>query len=127
MYLRMVGWGSLIVSEMAPKTDHPEIVSRPENPSRFKVLLGSFATVLLAELGDKTQITTLLMTSSSSQPWVVFGGAALALIATSFLGVFVGQWLSQRLDPRRIEVISGLIFLVVALWLTLDILQVWQS
>jgi putative Ca2+/H+ antiporter (TMEM165/GDT1 family) len=112
---------------MAPKTDHPEIVGRPENPSRFKVLLGSFTTVLLAELGDKTQITTLLMTSSSSQPWVVFGGATLALIATSFLGVFVGQWLSQRLDPRRMEVISGLIFLLVALWLTLDILQVWQS
>jgi putative Ca2+/H+ antiporter (TMEM165/GDT1 family) len=51
----------------------------------------------------------------------------LALIATSFLGVFVGQWLSQRLDPRRIEIISGLIFLVVALWLSWDILQGWQA
>ena len=112
---------------MIPETEHPETVSQPIHPARLKIFLGSFSTVLLAELGDKTQITTLLMTGSSQQPWVIFGGAALALIATSFLGVFVGQWLSQRLDPRRIEIISGLIFLVVALWLVWDIFQGWQA
>ncbi|APB33251.1 Putative membrane protein [Gloeomargarita lithophora Alchichica-D10] len=109
---------------MTPKTDHLTTSNPPAGSSQLKIFLGSFTTVLLAELGDKTQITTLLMTSSSHQPWVVFSGSALALIVTSFLGVFLGQWLSQRLDPRRIEVISGLIFLLVALWLLLDIFQV---
>ncbi|MCS7030595.1 MAG: TMEM165/GDT1 family protein [Gloeomargarita sp. SKYG116] len=88
--------------------------------SRLKIALGSFGTVLLAELGDKTQVTTLLMTSSSHQPGVVFVGAALALLATSCLGVLVGHWLSQWLDPRRVEVVSGAFFLAVALWLGWD-------
>ncbi|MEN9216299.1 MAG: TMEM165/GDT1 family protein [Gloeomargarita sp. HHBFW_bins_162] len=108
---------------MSEKVNTPEVPPAEEGTSRFKIMLGSFATILLAELGDKTQITTLLMTTSSGQPWMVFTGAALALLATSLLGVFVGQWLSQRLDPRRVEVISGIIFLLVAAWLTVDILQ----
>ncbi len=108
-----------------PDSLHPKAEERQS--AGLKVLLGSFATVLLAELGDKTQITTLLMTGSSSQPWSVFIGAALALMATSLLGVLVGQWLHQRLDPRRVEVISGLIFLLVAGWLTLDMLRVGHS
>ncbi len=112
---------------MAPPTDHPETIRGRRNPSRLQVLLGSFTTVLLAELGDKTQMTTLLMTSSSRQPGVVFAGAVLALIATSGFGVFVGQWLSRRLDSRQIEVIAGLIFLGVAVWLGLDILQGWRA
>jgi len=107
---------------MAP-TDAPS-PSLPTQPvSRWRVMLGSFTTVLLAELGDKTQVTTLLMTGSSQQPWVVFAGAALALMATSLLGVFVGQWIGQRLDPRHVEVVSGLIFLGVALWLGWDMVQ----
>ncbi|MCS6781656.1 MAG: TMEM165/GDT1 family protein [Gloeomargarita sp. SKYBB_i_bin120] len=92
--------------------------------SRLKIVLGSFGTVLLAELGDKTQVTTLLMTGSSHQPGVVFAGAALALLVTSSLGVWVGHWLSQRLPPRRVEMVSGLFFLLVALWLGWDW---WQA
>jgi putative Ca2+/H+ antiporter (TMEM165/GDT1 family) len=46
----------------------------------------TFATIFLAELGDKTQVTTLLISAQSGQPWVVFLGAGTALIATSLLG-----------------------------------------
>jgi len=98
-----------------------------EPVSRWRLVLGSFTTVLLAELGDKTQVTTLLMTGSSQQPGVVFAGAALALLTTSFLGVYVGQWLSQRFEPRHVEIISGLIFLGVALWLGWDMVQAKQA
>ncbi|MEN9207243.1 MAG: TMEM165/GDT1 family protein [Gloeomargarita sp. GMQP_bins_120] len=91
----------------------------PDTP-RFKIALGSFVTVLLAELGDKTQVTTLLMTGSSHQPGVVFAGAALALLTTSCLGVLVGHWLSQWLPPRRVELVSGVFFVLVGLWLAWD-------
>ena len=46
----------------------------------------TFITIFLAEMGDKTQLVTLLMSAESQSPWIVFIGAALALISTSLLG-----------------------------------------
>ena len=51
-----------------------------QRPGFATVLLTTFTTVFLAELGDKTQLATLLLSAQSGQPWLVFGGAALALI-----------------------------------------------
>ena len=68
----------------------------PENGAMgfTTVLLTTFTTVFLAELGDKTQLATLLLSAQSGQPWVVFLGAALALISSSLVGVLVGRWLA---------------------------------
>ena len=52
-------------------------------------------------MGDKTQLATLLLSAQSSSPWIVFVGAALALIATSLVGVLLGYWLSKRLTPKN--------------------------
>ena len=56
------------------------------------VMLSTFTTVFLAELGDKTQLATLLLSAQSGQPWLVFVGAALALACSSLVGVLVGRW-----------------------------------
>lgn len=89
---------------------------------RWQVFVSTFVTIFLAELGDKTQITTLLMTAESHAPWVVFIGAAAALVTTSLLGVLVGQWLAQRVPAIVLDRAAGVALLVVAMLLLLDII-----
>ncbi|MFM6075220.1 MAG: TMEM165/GDT1 family protein, partial [Dolichospermum sp.] len=51
--------------------------------SVFMVFGTTFITIFLAEIGDKTQLSTLLMSAESHAPWVVFLGSGVALITTS--------------------------------------------
>lgn len=88
----------------------------------FQVFLSAFCTVFLAELGDKTQLATLLMSAESHAPWVVFAGAGTALIATSLVGVLLGRWLAGRLSPRTLELATGAILLLVAVQLFWEVL-----
>ncbi len=90
----------------------------------IQVFSSTFVTIFLAELGDKTQLTTLLMAAESKSPWLVFAGAGAALVATSFLGVWVGCWLAKRIAPRTLELSAGAVLLLIATTLLWD---VWQG
>ena len=94
-----------------------------QRPGFATVLVSTFTTVFLAELGDKTQLATLLLSAESGQPWLVFGGAALALICSSLVGVLVGRWLSSVLQPERLEQMAGLLMVGLGLWLGSQALQ----
>ena len=59
------------------------------------IFLTAFITVFLAELGDKTQLATLALASGGRDRWLVFLGAALALVTTSALAVLVGGAIGQ--------------------------------
>jgi putative Ca2+/H+ antiporter (TMEM165/GDT1 family) len=87
------------------------------------VLLSTFSTVFVAELGDKTQLATLLLSAQSGQPWLVFVGAALALICSSLVGVLVGRWLSTILPPERLEQMAGVLMVGLGVWLGIQALQ----
>lgn len=92
-----------------------------ENWGFWRCFASTFATIFLAELGDKTQVTTLLISAQSGHPWIVFLGAGSALIATSLLGVLLGRWLAQRLSARTLDVAAGVMLLAITAWLLLDI------
>jgi Ca2+/H+ antiporter, TMEM165/GDT1 family len=98
-------------------------IAVPSQPGQGSwAVFGSTAvTIFLAELGDKTQITTLLMTAQSHNPWVVFAGAGSALICTSLLGVLLGRWLATRLDRKTLDRSAGITLLVLAAGLIWDI------
>jgi len=89
----------------------------------WKVFGSTFITIFLAELGDKTQVSTLLMTAEFHNPWVVFGGAASALVTTSLLGVLVGQWLSTRLSPKTLDIGAGIVLAAIAVGLLWEVIQ----
>ncbi|MGB0564872.1 MAG: TMEM165/GDT1 family protein [Spirulinaceae cyanobacterium] len=84
----------------------------------------TFITILLAEMGDKTQLATLLITAESHQPWIVFLGAASALVATSFIGVALGWWLSKRVSAEVMNLAAASLLLMVAVLLLWDMVQI---
>ena len=75
----------------------------------------------MAELGDKTQVTTLLMSAQSQSPWIVFLGAGTALVTTSLIGVLLGQWLARRVSPSTLDTAAGAMLLGITVWLLWDI------
>jgi putative Ca2+/H+ antiporter (TMEM165/GDT1 family) len=82
-----------------------------------KLLITVFATVLLAELGDKTQLSTVLFASgANADRWAVFVGAALALILSSGLAVFAGGFVGSRMDATLLSRIAGVGFIVIGVW-----------
>lgn len=85
------------------------------------IFSSTFLTVLLAEMGDKTQVTVLLMSAGSESPGLVFLGAGSALVMTSLLGVLVGHWLSHHLPPRLLETAAGALLLLIAIGLLWDV------
>ncbi|MAR06651.1 MAG: hypothetical protein CL862_06085 [Cyanobium sp. NAT70] len=88
-----------------------------ERPAFIAVVVSTFTTVFIAELGDKTQLATLLLAAQSGAPWLVFLGAALALIASSLVGVVIGRWLATVLPPERLELMAGVLMVGLGLWL----------
>ncbi|NEQ27742.1 MAG: TMEM165/GDT1 family protein [Microcoleus sp. SIO2G3] len=89
----------------------------------LQIFTSTFFAVLLAELGDKTQMTTLLISAESQTPAIVFLGASAALISTSLLGVLVGRWLAKRVSAKTLETATGAILLLIAVMLLWDIVH----
>jgi Ca2+/H+ antiporter, TMEM165/GDT1 family len=105
-------------------SDIPANDLQTKQPSNFWLVFSStFITIFLAEMGDKTQLVTLLMSAESQSPWIVFIGSALALIATSLLGVSIGYWLSKKLAPQTLDLSVAILLLLITTWLVRDIIS----
>lgn len=114
----------LIAQPLAPsETNEPAAIAKDSGDSQWKAFGSTFITIFLAELGDKTQVATLLMSAESHAPWVVFTGAAAALVTTSLLGVLVGQWLSSRISLKTLDTAAGITLALLSLWLLLDVVK----
>ena len=75
----------------------------------LKMLLTVFSVVFVAELGDKTQLATVLFAADKgASKLTVFIGSSAALILTSALGVLVGGLLAQYLNPKYLSVLAGI-------------------
>lgn len=81
-----------------------------------------FLTVLLAELGDKTHIATLLFAADSRLSRLgVFVASAGALALSSLLAVLVGGQFANVVSPRLLKGIAGAGFILIGLWTLLDL------
>ncbi len=100
-----------------------KMLPKQANKSSRAIFGSTFLTIFLAEFGDKTQLSTLLMSAESHSPWAVFLGAAAALLSTSLLGVILGQWLATRLAPKTLETAAGASLLLIAMMLLWDVVQ----
>ena len=83
----------------------------------YKVLFTVFATVFIAELGDKTQLATLLFAADKDvNKLTVFFGASLALIVASGIGVLAGGFISQYVSAKYLDYIAGIGFIAIGIW-----------
>ena len=86
-------------------------------PLDTKTFATVFVTVFLAELGDKTQLATFLYAADAKHSkWVVFFGAALALVLTSAIGVLLGSTISRYVSERVLTWAAGVGFIGVGIW-----------
>ena len=83
----------------------------------WKILTTVFTSVFVAELGDKTQVATMLFASDKEiSKLTVFTGASLALILTSAIGVVVGSVVSQYVSEKYLHYLAGIGFVAIGLW-----------
>lgn len=109
---------------LKPITEAPPANLQLKQQNNFWLVFSStFITIFLAEMGDKTQLVTLLMSAESQAPWIVFVGSALALIATSLIGVSIGYWLSKKLAPKTLDLSVAILLLFITTWLISDIIN----
>lgn len=83
----------------------------------LKLFATVFVTIFLAELGDKTQLATLLYSAEAENPkLVVFLAAASALVLTSLIGVLAGSLVAEYVNPRVLSWVAGLGFIAIGVW-----------
>jgi Ca2+/H+ antiporter, TMEM165/GDT1 family len=110
--------------ELAPAIVVESTSLEPQQQSNvWSTFLSTFITIFLAEMGDKTQLATLLLSAQSQSPWIVFLGAGTALIATSLVGVLLGRYLAKVLSPRTLDIAAGMLLMVISILLLGDVVQ----
>ena len=80
----------------------------------WKIFLTIFASVFIAELGDKTQLATMLFASDKEvSKYTVFMAASAALIVASAIGVLAGSFVSEYVDEKYLRYIAGAGFIII--------------
>ena len=87
------------------------------------IFITTFTTIFIAELGDKTQIATLMLSAESGKPIIVFIGSSLALVSSSLVGVLIGKWLSKKISPSKFAFCTGLLMIIISMFLAYDIIK----
>ena len=83
----------------------------------LQTLITVFLSVFVAELGDKTQLATLIFASDREvSKWTVFAGASLALVLSSAIGVLAGSALSRYVSGRMLHYMAGIGFIAIGVW-----------
>ena len=75
----------------------------------------SFITVFLSELGDKSQVAAIALSGSTKSPRPIFFGTAAALLLASFLGVIIGQGVSEVLPTHLVKIAAAIGFAVLGI------------
>jgi putative Ca2+/H+ antiporter (TMEM165/GDT1 family) len=83
----------------------------------LKFLLTIFGTVFLAELGDKTQLATMLFaTNKENSKIMIFVAAALALVLATLIAVIAGHCIGKFIKPKYLSWIAGVGFIIIGIW-----------
>ena len=82
----------------------------------WRLLMTTFLTVFVAELGDKTQLATLGLAADGKSRWTVFAGSAGALVSTSLIAVLAGGLIAQYVPAIHLKRGAALLFIALGMW-----------
>jgi len=85
----------------------------------LSLLLSTFLTVFIAELGDKTQFATLTISGTTNKPLAVFLGSSSALVIASLIGALTGGSISSFLPEVVLKLIASITFFIIGVKLLL--------
>ncbi len=83
----------------------------------WKIFFSTLSVVFLAEVGDKTQLASLVLTAQSRKPFTVFVAASLALIAATAIGVVVGDTVARYVPEFYITRGAAVLFIGIGILL----------
>ena len=86
----------------------------------LSLLLSTFITIFIAELGDKTQLATLTISGTSNKPLAVFLGSSFALVFASLLGALAGGSISNFVPEYILKLIASITFFIIGIRLFLN-------
>ncbi|WP_320676882.1 TMEM165/GDT1 family protein [Prochlorococcus sp. MIT 1300] len=93
----------------------------------LSLLVSTFFTVFLAELGDKTQLATVALSGTSNRPGAVFFGSASALVLASLLGALAGGSIAELIPTDYLKLLASLGFLTIGVRLLLPTFKIKSS
>ena len=93
------------------------------NNGFLKTFITTFTTVFIAELGDKTQIATLLLSADTGKPLYVFTAAALALVLSSLIGVILGTYISSKISQNTFNKLAGTIMIFISVYIFFNVFK----
>ena len=114
-WIKLVSAGLFLffgIATLLRKKDDRDDEEMKRDKSARGVVVTSFLMILVAELGDKTQLVTASMAAQNNAPFEVFMGSTLALWSVSLLGIFAGRWLTRFVPLPYIHKAAGCIFIV---------------
>ncbi|HEY2036307.1 MAG TPA: TMEM165/GDT1 family protein [Steroidobacteraceae bacterium] len=82
----------------------------------MQAFLISLSTVAVAEMGDRTQLLSLMLAARFRRPWPILAGVLCATIANHAIAAFIGQRLGSLLTPRILDAAVGVSMIAMALW-----------
>ena len=86
----------------------------------LSLLLSTFITIFIAELGDKTQLATLTMSGTSNKPLAVFLGSSTALVLASLVGALAGGSISNFIPEIILKSIASVTFFILGIRLFIN-------
>jgi putative Ca2+/H+ antiporter (TMEM165/GDT1 family) len=92
-------------------------VSRPSPEHSLEALLVSIGIVALAEIGDKTQLLTLVLAARYKKPWPIVAGIFVATLVNHGIAGAIGAWLTKAIGPDAMRWVLGISFIAMAAWM----------
>jgi len=88
----------------------------------WKLFLSTFAAIFLAEMGDKTQLASLVLTAQSKKPLLVFFAASAALILATAIGVVIGDFVFTYIRAEYVQRAAAVLFIGIGILVWFGIL-----
>lgn len=102
------------VSANEEENEEKRLIERAKRKTAWSIFLGAVSLLVILDLaGDATEILTIVFVARFSNALLVFLGAVLALVAASAVETILGSRLKRYLSPRRLRILSLLVFLVI--------------